>query len=171
MFHVPEPPAFILSPRPRGCFHCSLKTSLCARLAGPDWYDHLLLVMLGLRSILRDDSGFSASKALADFVFVQGPGSFKKVFHPADGDQNTISLDCLKPIQSPDPVSQQPPCQGLPPRTAPILGPVPAPIPVLPAVPLRGNPPRRARPATSFLCLEDDAGGGAPVAVLKAVLP
>ena len=29
-------------------FHCSLKISLQARLAGPDWFDHLPLVMLDL---------------------------------------------------------------------------------------------------------------------------
>ena len=45
-------------------FHCSLKTSLCAQLAGPDWFDHLPLVMLGLHSVPCDDSGFSAAKAL-----------------------------------------------------------------------------------------------------------
>ena len=47
-------------------FHCSLKTSLCARLAGPDWFDHLLLVMLGLRSVPHDDSGFLATALYRD---------------------------------------------------------------------------------------------------------
>ena len=32
-------------------FHRSLKTSLHAQMAGPDWFDHLPLVMLGLPSI------------------------------------------------------------------------------------------------------------------------
>ena len=45
-------------------FHHSLKTSLRAQLAGPDWFDHLPLVMLGLRCVPWDDSGFSAAMAL-----------------------------------------------------------------------------------------------------------
>ena len=44
--------------------HWSLKTSLCAQLAGPDWVDHLSLVMLGLRSTPHDKSGFSAAEDL-----------------------------------------------------------------------------------------------------------
>ena len=30
------------------CFHRSLKTALCARLADSDWFLHLLLFLLGL---------------------------------------------------------------------------------------------------------------------------
>ena len=45
-------------------FHLSLKTSLCARLAGPDWFDHLSLVMLGLRTTQRDKTGFSAEETV-----------------------------------------------------------------------------------------------------------
>ena len=45
-------------------FHRSLKSSLRAWSAGPDWCDHLPLVMLGLRSVQHDDSGFSAAEAL-----------------------------------------------------------------------------------------------------------
>ena len=33
------------------CFHRSLKTALCACLAGSDWFLHLPLVLLGLRSV------------------------------------------------------------------------------------------------------------------------
>ena len=46
------------------CFHRSLKSSLRARLAGSDWVNHLPLVMLGLRSSPKDDSGFSPAEAL-----------------------------------------------------------------------------------------------------------
>ena len=45
-------------------FHRQLKTSLRARLAGSDWYEHLPLVMLGLRTVPKDDSAFSAAEAV-----------------------------------------------------------------------------------------------------------
>ena len=45
-------------------FHRSLKSSLQARLAGSDWVNHLLLVMLGLRASRKDDSGFSPAGGL-----------------------------------------------------------------------------------------------------------
>ena len=44
-------------------FHRSLKTALRACLAGSDWYLHLLLVLLGLWSVPKEDTGFSVSKA------------------------------------------------------------------------------------------------------------
>ena len=46
------------------CFHHSLKTSLRARLAGHDWFDHLPLVMLGLRTTPCEESWFSVSEAV-----------------------------------------------------------------------------------------------------------
>ena len=45
-------------------FHHSLKSSLRARLAGSDWVAHLPLVMLGLRSWPKDDSGLSPAEAV-----------------------------------------------------------------------------------------------------------
>ena len=45
-------------------FHCSLKSSLQARLASSDWVAHLPLVMLGLRSSPKEDSGFSPAEAV-----------------------------------------------------------------------------------------------------------
>ena len=45
-------------------FHRSLKTSLRARLAGPDWIRHLPLVLLGLRSVPKDDTGMSVAEAV-----------------------------------------------------------------------------------------------------------
>ena len=45
-------------------FHRSLKSSLPARLASSDWVSHLPLVMLGLRSSPKDDSGFSPAEAV-----------------------------------------------------------------------------------------------------------
>ena len=45
-------------------FHHSLKSSLHARLAGSDWVSHLSLVMLGLRTSSKDDSGFSPTEAV-----------------------------------------------------------------------------------------------------------
>ena len=41
-----------------------LKVSLRARLAGTDWFHHLPLVLLGIRSVPREDSSVSASEAL-----------------------------------------------------------------------------------------------------------
>jgi transposase InsO family protein len=43
-------------------FHCRLKDSLSARLAGSDWLAHLPRVMLGLRAAPREDSGISATE-------------------------------------------------------------------------------------------------------------
>jgi transposase InsO family protein len=43
-------------------FHCRLKDSLRARLAGSDWPAHLPWVMLGLRAAPREDSGISAAE-------------------------------------------------------------------------------------------------------------
>ena len=45
-------------------FHRSLKSALRAKLAGSDWVSHLPLVMLGLWSVPKDDSGFSPTEAL-----------------------------------------------------------------------------------------------------------
>ena len=44
-------------------FQRSLKTALCARLAGSDWYLHLPLVLLGLKSFPKEDTGFSIFEA------------------------------------------------------------------------------------------------------------
>ena len=46
------------------CFHCLLQSSLHARLAGSNWVLHLSLVMLGLCSAPKDDSGFSPAEAV-----------------------------------------------------------------------------------------------------------
>ena len=45
-------------------FHCSLKLALRSRLAGSDWFLHLPLVLLGLRTVPKDDTGFSVSEAV-----------------------------------------------------------------------------------------------------------
>ena len=45
-------------------FHRSLKSFLRARLASFDWVAHLSLVMLGLRSLPKNDSGFSPAEAV-----------------------------------------------------------------------------------------------------------
>jgi hypothetical protein len=56
-------------------FHRQLKVSLRARLAGTDWFHHLPLVLLGLRSVPREDSSVSASEALFGSPLVL-PGEF-----------------------------------------------------------------------------------------------
>jgi len=45
-------------------FHRSLKSSLRSRLAGSDWMKHLPLVMLGLRSVPKDDFSSSVAEAV-----------------------------------------------------------------------------------------------------------
>ena len=56
-------------------FHRQLKVSLSARLAGTDWFHHLPLVLIGLRSVPREDSSVSASEALFGSLLVL-PGEF-----------------------------------------------------------------------------------------------
>ena len=46
------------------CFHRSLKSSLRARVADSDWVSHLPLVILGLSSVPKEDTGFSFSEAV-----------------------------------------------------------------------------------------------------------
>ena len=58
-------------------FHRSLKSSLRARLASSDWVAHLPLVMLGLRSSPKDNSGFSPGEAAYDSN-LSLPGEFLK---------------------------------------------------------------------------------------------
>ena len=45
-------------------FYPLLKVSLRAPLSGTDWFHHLSLVLVGLRSVPREDSAMSASEAL-----------------------------------------------------------------------------------------------------------
>ena len=56
-------------------FHRSLKTALHARLAGSDWFVHLPLVLLGLWSVPKEDTGFSVSKAVFSSPLIV-PGEF-----------------------------------------------------------------------------------------------
>ena len=44
-------------------FQCSLKAALRSCLAGSDWFLHLPLVLLGLRTVPKDDSGLSVFEA------------------------------------------------------------------------------------------------------------
>ena len=59
------------------CFHGSLKLSLRARLAGSDWVSPLPLVMLGLQSSPKNDSGFSPAEAIFSSP-LSLPGEFLK---------------------------------------------------------------------------------------------
>ena len=45
-------------------FHCSLKSALRFRLASSDWFLPLPLVVLGLRTVPKDDTGLSVSEAV-----------------------------------------------------------------------------------------------------------
>ena len=54
-------------------FHQSLKFAQRARLAGSDWFSHLPLVMLGLWTALKDDSGFYPAEAVyGTHIFLLG---------------------------------------------------------------------------------------------------
>ena len=58
-------------------FYRPLKSALRARLAGSDWVSHLPLVMLGLQSAPKDDSGFSQAEAVYGSP-LSFPGEFIK---------------------------------------------------------------------------------------------
>ena len=45
-------------------FHHSIKSFLRACLAGQDWVQHLSLVLLGLRTTPKEDSGYAPAEAL-----------------------------------------------------------------------------------------------------------
>ena len=45
-------------------FYLSFKSSLQACLAGQDWVQHLPLVLLGLRTTPKEDSGYAPDEAL-----------------------------------------------------------------------------------------------------------
>ena len=53
-----------LSLRPQFGLFCSLKSSLHTRLAGSDWVAQFPLVMLGVRSSPKDESGLSPAEAV-----------------------------------------------------------------------------------------------------------
>jgi hypothetical protein len=56
-------------------FHRRLKDALRARAAGADWFFHLPLVMLGIRSAWREDAEFSPAEAVFGSQLVL-PGQF-----------------------------------------------------------------------------------------------
>ena len=58
-------------------FHRSLKSALHAHLAGFDWYLHLPLVLLGLWSGPKEDTGFSVSEAAFGSPLTV-PGEFRR---------------------------------------------------------------------------------------------
>ena len=56
-------------------FHRSLKSALRSRLAGLDWFLHLPLVLLGLRTVPKDETLLSVSEAVYCFSLTV-PGEF-----------------------------------------------------------------------------------------------
>ena len=56
-------------------FHQSLKSALFSCLAGSDWFQHLPLVLLGLRTVPKNDTGLSVSEAVYGFPLTI-PGEF-----------------------------------------------------------------------------------------------
>jgi len=45
-------------------FHRSLKVALRARAAGSNWVQHLPLVLLGLCTVSKEDTGFCSAEAV-----------------------------------------------------------------------------------------------------------
>ena len=78
-------------------FHRFLKSALRSQLAALDWFLHLPLVLLGLRTILKDDTGLSVSEAvygspltiLGEFL-----GSMELPLSSFLGKMRTMLLDC-----------------------------------------------------------------------------
>jgi hypothetical protein len=70
-------------------WHRSLKVALRARAAGPDWYQHLPMVLLGLRSQPREDSATSPAEAVFGSQLVV-PGQF--LSQPPNDDSFTSAL-------------------------------------------------------------------------------
>ena len=56
-------------------FHSSLRSALRSLLAGLDWFLHLPLVLLGLRTVPKDDTDLSVSEAVYGSPFTV-PGEF-----------------------------------------------------------------------------------------------
>ena len=74
-------------------FHSQSKSYLRARLASSDWVTHLPLVMLGLRSLPKDNSSFSPGEAIYGSN-LSLPGKFLK-HSPRLNKQSRVSLDLL----------------------------------------------------------------------------
>ena len=91
-------------------FHRSMKSSLRARAADSDWVSHLPLVLLGLRTVPKEDTGFSISEAVYGSAltipgeFLDGPELPSSQF--LSKNQKVISGFSVPP---PHHVSQQPP--------------------------------------------------------------
>ena len=93
-------------------FHRSLKSSLRARAADSDWVSHLPLVLLGLRSVPKEDTGFSISEAVYGSAltipgeFLDGPELPSSQF--LSNIQKVISGFSVPP---PHHIPQQPPAE------------------------------------------------------------
>ena len=59
-------------------FHRSLKVALRARAAGSNWFQHLPLVLLGLRTVPKEDTGFCSAEAVYGSA-LSVPGEFLSV--------------------------------------------------------------------------------------------
>ena len=59
-------------------FHRSLKVALRARAAGSNWFQHLPLVLLGLRTVPKEDTGFCSAEAVYGST-LSVPGEFLSV--------------------------------------------------------------------------------------------
>jgi cleavage and polyadenylation specificity factor subunit 1 len=96
-------------------FHRRLKDALRAKAAAADWSSQLPLVMLGLRSAPREDSGISA----AELVFgspLQLPGQMLAAAEPPPESfvrALNSSLPCVAPLKTPPPAATASPSPQL----------------------------------------------------------
>ena len=93
-------------------FHGSIKPALRSCLASLDWFLHLPLVLLGLRTVPKDDPGFSVSEAVyGSHLTVPGEFLGSHKWPPS------VYLSKIKQavagfaISLPHHVPQSPPCQ------------------------------------------------------------
>jgi len=84
--------------------HRQLKDALRARLAGPDWPDHLPWVLLGLRSAPKEASGVSSAERLYG-VPLALPAQFVACKEPS-------MLQVLRRLDAAEPAPTAPPLPG-----------------------------------------------------------
>ena len=74
--------------------HRQLKASLKVRLTGPDWMDELPLVLLGLRSVPKEDLGCAPSE-LVYGTTIRLPGEFFEATKTSTKPSVSDLLTCL----------------------------------------------------------------------------
>ena len=76
-------------------FHRHIKTALKARLRGPDWIDKLPWVLLGIRTVPKEDS-VTSSAELVHGAPLTVPGNFIVTPHGREDPPATVLSGCEK---------------------------------------------------------------------------